>query len=322
MKKISSLLTGILLITFATSAFSGETQNIFDIDRETLNTLDENFPLENPEPTASQETNFVRNDLKAAVKWEIIPITDISKGLFQTSKNKASQTKEEFCKNMKEPDYFKNLILEQKNRLSFRNAGGIFNGGVCWWHSLLNQRQTYLTVYKPELPKPSKEQVLEIFSKYFWGNSVAEIPGYENFYDFSLDWHKLLQKKLNDWQISDGILGSWINGLTGSSKVSAKELKTRMNKLSKEVNEKNRIVWQKLQFPGVTAHAWLVVKMNKTNSGYRFTVLDSNYSSEFNVNYSNGDTSTRVSGYPNFVGYTQHLDDFSKIKRAHKKYCK
>lgn len=328
MKKTSSLLAGILLITFITSAFSGESKNIFNIDRETLNTLDENFPLKNPAPQPSREidsnipktleTNFVLKNVDTPVKWEIIPLKSTSK--YNTP---ASQTREEFCSNVEKPDYFKQLILDQRNRLSFRNAGGFFNGGVCWWHSFLEQRQTYLTVFKPELPKPTKKQVLKIFSKYFWGSSVVEIPGYENFYDFSLDWHEVLQKKLNDWQAVDGILGaSWINGLMGSSKVSAKELKTRMDTLSKEVNENNRIVWQKLQFPGITAHAWLVVRMNETPSGYNFTVIDSNYSSEFNVNYYKGDTSTRVGGYPNFVGYTQHLNDFKKISKAQKKYCK
>ena len=137
-----------------------------------------------------------------------------------------------------------------------------------------------------------------------------EIPGYRNFYEFSLDWREVLQKKLNDWQAVDGILGAaWINGLAGNNRVSAKNLKKKMDNLYKEVNDNNRIVWQKLQFPGVVAHAWLVVKTKKTSSGYNFTVIDSNYSREFNVNYYNGDTSTSVRSYPNFVGYTQHLND-------------
>jgi len=227
---------------------------------------------------------------------------------------------------MEKPDYFKELILNQSNRISFRNAGGFFNGGVCWWHSFLEQRQTYLTVFKPELPKPSKKQVLKIFSKYFWASSVAEIPGYSNFYEFSLDWQEVLQKKLNDWQAVDGILGaSWINGLAGKSKVSPKELKTRMDKLYKEINENNRIVWQKLQFPGITAHAWLVVKMEKRLNGlagYNLTIIDSNYSGAYTVRYYEGDNSTQASGYPYFVGYTQHLGDFNKIKKAQAKYCK
>ncbi len=252
MKQISSLLTIILLISFTTSTFSAEAETAFNIDRETLNNLDETFPLANPEPQPSREVDFVSDKSNAPVKWEIVPPT---KSLNKSYGTRASQSKEEFCSNMEKPDYFKQLILNQRNRLSFRNAGGFFNGGVCWWHSLLDQRQTYLTVYKPELPKPTKKQVLKIFSKYFWANSVVEIPGYRNFYEFSLDWREVLQKKLNDWQTVDGLAGAWITGLSGSSKVSAKALKKKMDNLYKEVNDNNRIVWQKLQFRGLIAHA-------------------------------------------------------------------
>ncbi len=322
MKNLSSVLTSILLITFTTFAFSEESKNIFNINTETLTTIDENFSIEIPEPTTSEEMDFTRNKMNAPIKWEIIP-REKSPNKFYIKRAMAPQTKEEFCENMKEPNYFKQLILDQRNRLSFRNAGGFFNGGVCWWHSFLEQRQTYLTVFKPELPKPTKKQVLKIFSKYFWRNSVVEIPGYDNFYDFSLAWHKVLQKKLNDWQAVDGILGaSWINGLAGKSRVSPKQLKSKMDALYKEINENNRIVWQKLQFPGVAAHAWLVVNMDKTSSGYKFTVIDSNYKNEYIVYYRNGDVATRVNGYPYFVGYTQHLGDFKKIAKAQKKYCK
>ncbi len=95
-----------------------------------------------------------------------------------------------------------------------------------------------------------------------------------------------------------------------------------MDDLYKEINKNNRIVWQKLQFPGIVAHAWLVVRMQKTNTGYTLTVLDSNCKKEYIVYYRNGDITTRVLGYPNFVGYTQHLKDFKKISEAQKKYCK
>ena len=207
MKNLSSVLTSILLITFTTFAFSEESKNIFNINTETLTTIDENFSIEIPEPTTSEEMDFTRNKMNAPIKWEIIP-REKSPNKFYIKRAMAPQVKEEFCENMKEPDYFKQLILDQRNRLSFRNAGGFFNGGVCWWYSLLVQKQIYLTVFKPELPKPTKKQVREIFSKYVDGNEVVEVPGYKNFYEFSLDWHKVLQKKLNDWQATDGIFCS------------------------------------------------------------------------------------------------------------------
>ncbi len=258
--------------------------------------------------------------LSAPVRWEIVPL-DRNRDLPSAS---PAGSKEEFCGKTADPDYFRGLIMDPANRISFRNAGGLINGGVCWWHSFLEQRQIYLTVYRPELPKPTKEQVTGILDSYLRGNAVVEMPGYGNFYDFSLEWHELIQQMLNRWQITDGLTGSWLNGLAGSSKVSSEELRDRMDALFKEVDGRKRIVWQKLQFPGITAHAWLVADMSRTDYGdygYKLTVIDSNYSRPYTVSYFYGDTAISVPGYPNFVGYTQHLRELDKISRAQKKYC-
>ncbi len=227
----------------------------------------------------------------------------------------------EFCARLENYNYFQRLILGSENRLSFKNAGGLGGGGVCWWHSRLNQRQIYLTVFRPELSKPSEKRVLEIFSGYFWGDRVVEIPGYNNFYDFSMDWRELLQRKLNEWQFVDGLAGAWINGLAGGTSMAPEKLKAGMDILFEEVNNSKRIVWQKLQLPGITSHAWLVTQMSREDDGYTLTVVDSNYSSAYTVRYREGKGVLSVPGYPDFVPYTEFLGDFNKIRRAQENYC-
>jgi len=250
------------------------------------------------------------------VRWEMV--TKLKSNLPGETPPRSGK---EFCARLKDYNYFQRLILGLENRLSFRNAGGLGGGGVCWWHSRLNQRQIYLTVFRPELSKPSKKQVLEIFSGYFWGDRVVEIPGYENFYDFSTDWRELLQRKLNEWQLIDGLAGAWINGLAGGTSIAPKKLKAGMDILFEEVNNSKRIVWQKLQLPGITSHAWLVTQMSREDGGYILTVVDSNYSSAYNVRYREGKGALSAADYPDFVPYTEFLGDFNKIRRAQENYC-
>lgn len=239
----------------------------------------------------------------------------------QTTVSRPPRSKEEFCARVSDPAYFKRLILDRGNRLAFSNYGGFANGGVCWWHSRLTRRATYLTVYRPDLPKPTKKQVLEIFDAYFWNNRVVEVPGYRNLQEFSNDWEDVLHKKLEDWQALAGTIGfEWIGGLSGSTKVSAKKLKKDMDKLFEEVRTKNKIVYQKLQMPGIPVHAWLVVDMKKTSDGYVLRVIDSNYHSAVDVSYRIGNQC--LYAYGHLVPYTEFQGEWDKSRAAQKRYCR
>lgn len=261
------------------------------------------------------------------LKWEIIPREEEgdSKGAsfygLPGIKQRAPLSRQEFCREKNDFSYFQMLILSRENRLSFRNAGGILNGGVCWWHSLLTRRQIYLTVFRPDLPKPSKDQVREIYRHYLEMDRVVEIPGYANFYDFSLDWHEFLQRKLEKWQMHDALHFKWIDGLSGETSTTPQDLERKMGVLFYDITLNKRIVWQMLQMPGVTSHAWLVVNMKKRPDGYDLTIVDSNFSGTFTVHYQAGDDAVRIFDYPEFVPYTGNSHDFDSIRRAQEAYC-
>ncbi len=70
---------------------------------------------------------------------------------------RSAWSKKEFFFLVRNPVHFKRVILYKNNRLVFDGSGGIRNGGLCWWHSRLTRSATYLTVYQPDLPKPTEE---------------------------------------------------------------------------------------------------------------------------------------------------------------------
>ena len=136
-----------------------------------------------------------------------------------------STTKEEFCSDRKDHNYFKELLEDDNNRLSFSNRGGLLNGGVCWWHSRFQRNSIYLTMYNPDLPTPTEKEAKKIISNIRKGKKIVIIPGFDNFYDFSRKYYSLIQKELEKWQRRDGFIRqSWITGLSGDYEVSADEL--------------------------------------------------------------------------------------------------
>ncbi|MBA7637135.1 Peptidoglycan glycosyltransferase MrdB [subsurface metagenome] len=246
----------------------------------------------------------------------------------KTSLSHSARSKKEFCDMVRDPVQFKRVIASKKNRLSFKSRGaGFFNSGVCWWHSRLTRSATYLTVYRPDLPKPTKKQVLKIFDAYFHNSRVVEIPGYENLREFSSDWEDLLLKKLEDWQKVDGIFGfAWVGGLAGKTEVSPEELKDKMDNLFKEVRTENKIVYQKLQQPGIRAHSWLVFDMKKTSDGYVLRTTNSSSSNMKVAHYKIGDQYFRhrfgIISYYTFVPYTEFENELKKIRAAQERYCR
>jgi len=237
-------------------------------------------------------------------------------------------SKKEFCDMVRDPVQFQRVIASEKNRLSFTSRGaGFLNSGLCWWHSRLTRSATYLTVYRPDLPKPTKKQVLKIFDAYFHNSRVVEIPGYKNLQEFSRDWEDLLLKKLGDWQKVDGILGfAWVGGLAGKTEVSPEELKNKMDNLFKQVRIENKIVYQKLQHPGIGAHSWLVFDMKKTSDGYVLRTTNSSSSNVKVAHYKIGDQYLRhrfgIISYYTFVPYTEFENELKKIRAAQERYCR
>ena len=196
---------------------------------------------------------------------------------FQALAQGPSLSAESFCADRKNIDFVKDLTLSSNNLMSFQNRGGIGNGGVCWWHSRFQRNALYLTLYKPDLPKPNDEETRDIVAAIRAGEAVVENPGYKNFSEYSQDKEAAIQRELEKWQKGDGTLRfAWVKGLAGSSEVSAKDMRELMDKTYEEVEINHNIAYNKLQIPGITSHAWSVVHMEKLTNGYNLEVLDSN----------------------------------------------
>ncbi len=200
-----------------------------------------------------------------------------------------ARSRKEFCEGARNPDYVKSLFYSQENLIAFTNAGGLFDAGVCWWHSMLTRSAQHLAVYQPQMPKPGRFHVEKIIGWLSSGRGIVEIPGYHNFSEFTRDNQEIVQRALNNWQIGDGAFGlGFIRGLTGHYKVQPRVLSRMMDQTYNLVKRQNRIVYQKLQMKGIQSHAWLVIDMIKTEKGYAMDVVDSNYSSLKTIQYTRG----------------------------------
>lgn len=208
--------------------------------------------------------------------------------------------------------------------MAFKNSGGLFDGGVCWWHSRFQRNILYLSIMRPDLEKPStKEAMKKIISQIRLGNSVVKIPGYSNLEEFSRENQALIQEELNNWQLYDGIvLGAWINGLKGDTKTTAPKLKSMMDEVYQYVAINKKIVFEKLQIKGITSHAWLIVGMKKTESGYDLGLIDSNHPRMSSLYaYKKGDQSFFLKGYGYFLPYLNFKREEERITLAGKDFC-
>ena len=181
-----------------------------------------------------------------------------------------------FCQMIKDPGYAQKILSSPTNNLVFANGGGLFGQGVCWWHSLFTRSAAYKTIYYPHAPKPDSEQVARIIYAIAYGKQIVAVPGYRNLLQFSWQHATEIQDYLNQMQWTATLNFDWINGLQGSSEVSAIKLKNIMDQTFFQIKYQKKVVFQMLQRAGPAAHAWLVVDMDKTSTGYNMKVIDSN----------------------------------------------
>lgn len=232
----------------------------------------------------------------------------------------ASTSSAAFCADRKSVSYTKELVGQRRNQISFRNRGGLVNGGVCWWHSRLTRKFAYLAIFRPDMPKPSNEKAERIIKAIRMGK-VTEVPGFSNLNEFSRAFATEVQDRLEKWQKGDGFLRQqWTVGLWGSSQTSASKLKERMDNLYQYVEVEGKLAYQMLQIKGITSHAWLVLNVEKTEDGYKLEVLDSNYSSTSTIRYRNGDET--INSYGGLVPITGKKKELKKLEKAVSKYCK
>ncbi|MBC7427042.1 MAG: hypothetical protein H7336_00430 [Bacteriovorax sp.] len=232
-------------------------------------------------------------------------------------------TKADYCSRFQDTSVLSTYSTETSNLMSFKNQGGLFNGGVCWWHSRFQRNILYLSIFRPELNKPTASEVRALIKEIRAGESVVMIPGFANFAEFSTTYSKEILAELESWQLYDGvILGSWIDGLKGDTKVRSEELQKMMATTFKYVEVNKKIAYQKLQIKGITSHAWLIVGMIPGPNGFEIGLIDSNNPrmSE-NYSYKIGDVSFHEKSYGNFVPYLEFTREEERLISAGKSFC-
>lgn len=232
-------------------------------------------------------------------------------------------TKAEFCARYEDVTIMESFSSDSANLMSFKNSGGLFNGGVCWWHSRFQRNIFYLSIFRPDLNKPKSSEVVSLIKEIRAGKSIITIPGFSNFLEFSEAYKKEIQTELNAWQLFDGvILGSWIDGLKGTTKVRPELLETMMTTLYQYVEVDKKIAYQKLQIKGITSHAWLVVAMTPGPRGHEIGLIDSNSPNmSRNYSYKFGDTSFNEKSYGDFIPYLEFTREELRISSVAKKFC-
>ena len=242
---------------------------------------------------------------------------------FQALARGPSTSEASFCADRKDVNFVKDLTLSTSNLMAFRNQGGIGNGGVCWWHSRFQRNALYLTIYKPSIAKPTQDEARILIKQIREAKNVVIIPGYKNFRDFSADNADLILRELEKWQKGDGIIRfAWVKGLEGASTVEAGQLKSTMDEIYNEVEVNKNIAYNKLQIPGIDAHAWLVVHMEKVNGGYNLEILDSNFPTGTEIyRYREGDQNFDYHRAFAFSPYLEKTNEMEKINKTIQKQC-
>ncbi len=237
--------------------------------------------------------------------------------------NVSAYTNSEFCSIHSSTDGLQQVLDLAENQLGFKNSGGLFNGGVCWWHSRFLRNLTYLGFYSPEKAPISRDQIKSLLLNIRKGERVFEIQGFANARDFSLYYQKEIQNLLNDWQIVDGGLrGGWQRGVQGKYEIRADILAKMMDELFTYVDRAKNIAYVKLQMKGIKAHAWLINRIEKNDGGYRIYYIDSNDPGVVGVySYTNGDTSFTTSDYGKFVPYLEFFKEELRLKEVVRAYC-
>ncbi len=217
------------------------------------------------------------------------------------------------------------LMQVPEARIAFKNAGGLMDGGVCWWHSRLQRSSFFLAKYNPENSKPTPVQLNSILAGLRNMDRVVTIPGYENFESFTRDYQGQIQNLLNDWQVFDGFYNfQWIRGISGNSILPPKDMEVRMNAVYQSFRQSPASMWVMAQMKGVVSHAFLVVGMEVVNGGYDLELIDSNNPREVvRVAYQAGDQFLQTNRSTTaFVPYVGFQEDFRKISKGLSTFCK
>lgn len=217
-----------------------------------------------------------------------------------------------------------NYLGQVDSRISFKNRGGLFNGGVCWWHSRMQRSSVYLAEFKPTAAKPDSAEVEKILRDLKSMKKVVTIPGYADFKTFTAEHQDKVQSILEVWQREDGFINQqWLRGISGKSELEPDQMRLRMDQLFDQVQASPQPVWIMAQIKGITSHSFLVLDMQVVEGGYELSLVDSNHPLDAKlVIYQYGQ---RALKHPRdkytFVPYLGFQKDFTLIHGALKQYC-
>lgn len=210
-------------------------------------------------------------------------------------------------------------------RIAFKNAGGLFDGGVCWWHARLQRSAVYLAKFEPSRPKPSAALVNSILMGLRSMEKTVVIPGYSDFYTFTKENQAATQKMLDGWQTYDGVFNQeWRRGISGRTSLPADELEKQMQAVFTAYKDSPVPVWVMAQMKGITSHSFLIVDMVQQGSGFDLKVIDSNAPGKTRqIAYKYGQTSLVLVGTTTpFILYVGFQNDFRLISAAIKASCR
>lgn len=228
----------------------------------------------------------------------------------------------QFCKRTKKSDL--DLAQEYDSRINFPNDGGLFNKGVCWWHSRLQRSSLYLAYYTPNKPRVTDPiEVGAIIDHLINMDQVVEITGYANFNEFTEDYPGIVQEKLNRWQLVDGILyARWLDGMNSMIIPDPVGLRNKMDRLYQKVVVQHQIIFLKSAEKGIIGtHAYLVIGVERESDGYTLSVINSNYpGATLDIAYHFGDPLLYNSSRP-FMVFEDYDSDLDLISKSIENFC-
>lgn len=197
-------------------------------------------------------------------------------------------------------DDFLTKAAHPLNLMANYNADGPLGTGMCWWHSKMQRAAIYLAIFdRPDLPKPTTAEALNIFAKLRDLKEVVSIPGFANWFDFSNAYKTEFYQILGHWEVRDTLQLQFLKGIR-STEANPEMLK----KISQEVNDYKRLTFLLLKMPLLEAHSWLAQSFELNGADFEVGFIDSN--SPHNVN--NYKSKGNVFLYQEHSGVEENID--------------
>lgn len=207
--------------------------------------------------------------------------------------------KEGFCQDRSSNIRKLTEIRSDENRLAFGNAAGGLGIGLCWWVARLQRHMTETLVFEggskhyTDCPLIPRNDLERLFARTL-NHQITHVQCFNNLHDFTLAHKNQLLRLVSDWQVQDTYNLHFILGLKGSPRIRPEKLAANIEEIYHLVKVRHQITYAMLQLPGVASHAWLVIDVVRTNTGFILDVLDSNFPKHIlrvEYKYGNGEIS-------------------------------